>query len=457
MCKVSADKGEAQTMRIMILGAGEVGFNIASRLSSEGHDVVVVDRSPEKIERLGSQLDVQAILGSGTSPRILKEAGIDESDMLIAATDSDEVNLLACFMASNLNKRLIKVARVKNQEYQNPKFLGKDLLGIDHIINPGRAMVESIINILEHPWATDITDLAGGKVKLVGLKVEEDSPVVNKRLRDVDQKKILIGAILRNQGIIIPRGNDTIRPGDILYVIATKDNYDQFQWLYRRDTTYSKKVVIIGAGDVGTSLAFEMQNRNFAVKIVEKNRQKCEELAMQLQKVMVLEGDGTDKDFLIEEELNKMDVVIAVTDDEENNILVSLLGKALGIKKAVVRINRLSYMSLVSSIGIDVVVSSRLAAVKAILSFIRKGKVLSVTPLKTEDAEVIEAEAVAGSQIIDRPLRDLNFPEGAIIGAVIRGENVIIPKGDTAILPNDKLVIFAMESIVKDIEAYLSG
>lgn len=444
-------------MRIIILGAGEVGFNIASRLSSEGHEVVLIDKSPEKKERVENQLDVKAILGSGTSPKILKEAGLDESDMLIAATDSDEVNLLACFMASNLNKRIIKVARVRNEEYNNPKLLGKNLLGIDHIINPGKAMVEHILNILEHPWATDITDLADGKIKLVGLKVLEGSQIANTRLRELGQEKILIGAILRDQGILIPKGNDMIRPGDIVYVISTRDNYEQFQWLQPTGDVHLKKVVIIGAGDVGRSLAFEMENRGFTAKLVEKNRQKCEDLAMQLRKVMVLEGDGTDRDFLIEEELNKMDVIIAVTNDEENNILVALLGKALGIKKAIVRINRLSYMPLISSIGIDIVVSARLAAVKAILSLIRKGKVLSVTPLKAEDAEVIEAEAIPGSKIVNKALRELNFPEGAIIGAVIRENSVIVPKGNTVILPNDKLIIFAMESVVNEIEDYISG
>ncbi len=444
-------------MRTIVLGAGEVGFNIASRLSSEGHEVILIEKSPEKVQRVEGQLDVQVIFGSGTSPKILKEAGIDESDMLIAATDSDEVNLLACLIASNLNRRLIKVARVKNQEYQNPAFLGRDLLGIDHIINPGMAMVENIMNMLEHPWATDIIELAGGRVRLVGLRVTEESPAKNKRLKDLNQRRILVGAILRDQGIIIPRGDDSIKVGDTLYIINTREGYEQFEWFHPQWISYSKKVLIIGAGDVGTALAVEMEKRGFPARLVEKNRQKCEDLAMHLKKVMVLEGDGTDKDFLMEEQLNKMDVIIAVTNDEENNILVSLLGKAIGIKKAIVRINRLSYMPLVSSIGIDIVVSSRLAAVKAILSFIRKGKILSVTPLKTEDAEIIEAEAMENSPITNRPIKDLNIPKGAIIGAVIRKNNVIVPKGDTIIEPGDKLIIFAMESIVKDMESFIGG
>jgi len=446
-------------MKVIILGAGEVGLNTGSKLSQEGHEVVLIERSPERIQRVKDQLDVQAILGSGTSPSVLKEAGIQDAQLFLAATDSDEVNLLACLLAKNLNPHVTRVARVRNEELEDPSVLGKDHMGIDFIINPGKAMVQNIINILEHPWAVDISFIAGGRLKLVEVKIENDSPLAGKRLKELVQYRgrILIGAILRGQKVIIPRGDDNIQEGDSIYFISHGYDESILEWIRPKEPPYARRVIVVGAGDVGTSLTKELDKSRFEAKIIEKDRTKCHALAMGLNKVMVIEGDATDRDLLQEEEVDKTDFIVALTNDEENNILVALLAKALGTKKAIVRINRVSYMSLVSSIGIDIVVSSRLAAAKAILSFIRKGKVLSVTPLGAEDAEVIEAEAVENSPIVYKALKDLKFPTDALVGAIVRKNEVIIPKGDTQIMPKDKLVIFALESAVNKVEGLLSS
>jgi len=446
-------------MKVIILGAGEVGLNTGSRLSQEGHEVVLIDRSSERLQKVQDQLDVQTILGSGTSPSVLKEAGIQDAQLFLAATDSDEVNLLACLLAKKLNPRVTRVARVRNEELEVPDVLGKDHMGIDFIINPGKAMVQNIINILEHPWAADITFMAGGSLKLVEVKVESDSPLTGKRLKELIQYKgrLLIGAILRGQKVLIPRGDDSIQEGDSIYFISHRHEDTILEWIRPKDPPHASHVIVVGAGEVGSSLIKELDKSRFQAKIIEKDKGKCHALAMNLNKVMVIEGDATDKELLLEEGVDKSDFIVTLTNDEENNILVALLAKALGAKKAIVRINRVSYMPLVSSIGIDIVVSSRLAAAKAILSFIRKGKVLSVTPLGSEDAEVIEAEALINSPIVYKALKDLKFPKDALVGAIVRKDEVIIPKGETQIMPNDKLVIFALESAVSKVEKLLSS
>ncbi len=447
-------------MRILIVGAGEVGFNIARKLAEEHHEVVLIDKSKEKIKRVEEILDVKAILGSATSPRVLMEAGLKECDLMIAATDSDEVNLVVCFLSKKLNPKVTKIARIRNVEYTHEYgIISKDVLGIDYIIDPGMEMVKNIMHILEHPWASDVIDLADGKLRLVAISIGDNSALKGIRLRDFKPKEssLLIGAIVREDKVIIPRGDDAIQKGDLVYFVTVPGRDENISHLSESKVIQTKRVMIVGGGQVGLTLAKTLEHKKISAKIIEKDPHKCQVLAEELEKVMVINGDATDKDLLVEEDVGEMDFIIALTEDEENNILCSLLAKKLGAKKAITRINRLTYLPLVSSIGIDIVVSSRLAAVKAILGFVRRGKVLSVTPLRSENAEVIEAEAVAGTPIVNRPLKNINFPLGAIVGAIVREGKVIIPKGDTIIKPTDKLIIFAMEKSLAKVENLLTA
>jgi trk system potassium uptake protein TrkA len=447
------------SVKIIIVGAGEVGFHIAQRLSEEGQDVVLIDKDPRQIKRITENLDVQAFLGSGTSPNLLKNSGIETADMLVAATDSDEVNLIACLLARNLNQYMLKVARVRNQEFlQEKELFSQHSLDIDHIINPQSLMVKTILSLMEVPGASEVIDFVDGRVKLIGFTIKKDSPFKDRQLlsfKDLEEK-LLVGAIVRGNQVMIPRGNDTIQEHDLIYVMVRNDELNDVLGLFDIKEETLRRVIIIGAGQTGTALATALDQSKVNVKIIDKNSERCADLAEKLERVIVINGDGADKKLLQEENIGDVDFMVAITGDEANNILISLLAKGLGAKKTITRVSKLSYIPLVSAIGIDTVVSPRLSAVRAILQYIRRGKVISVAPLKGEQAEAIEAEALETSDIVNIPLSKVKFPKGAIVGAIVRGEQIIIPRGDSVIMPKDRLIIFALEQIVPKLEKLLT-
>lgn len=446
-------------MKIIIVGAGEVGYHIAERLSGENQDVFVVDKDPEKIRRITENLDVQALLGAGTSPEMLKTSGIKEADMLVAATDSDEVNLIACLLARHLNPYILKVARVRNREYLQEKDLfSRDLLGVDRIINPESVVVETIRNLMMVPGASDVVDFEGGRVKLVGITIKADSPFAGRQLLSFHglEGKLLVGAIVRGEQVFIPHGEDTIRSNDLIYLVVKSDQMPYGFGFFEFEPNKGRRVLIVGAGETGGALAFALEQEKMSVKIIERDARKCTALAEKLDKAVVIHGDGTDKELLQEENIGDVDFMVAVTGDEESNILISLLAKALGAGKTITRINKLSYISLVSAIGIDTVVSSRLSAVRAILQYIRKGRIISVAPLKGEHAEALEAEALETSDIVHVPLAKVKFPKGALVGAIIRGEEIIIPRGDSVTLPGDRLIILSLKKALPKLEKLLT-
>lgn len=446
-------------MKIIIVGAGEVGFHIAQRLSEESHDVVLIDKDPEKIRRITEDLDVQAILGSGTSPEMLKNTGITDADMLVAATDSDEVNLIACLLARHLNQYILKVARVRNPEYLQIKNLfSPELLGIDQIINPESVMVETIRNLMMVPGASDVIDFVDGRVKLIGVTIKPDSPFVDRQLLSFKgmEGKLLVGAIVRGEQVFIPHGQDTIQANDLVYVVVRSDELSNIFSFFDIKDEGLRRVIIVGAGETGTALATALDQTKINVKIIEKDNQKCASLSEKLEKVTVIHGDGTDRNLLLEENIADVDFMVAITGDEESNVLISLQGKALGVKKTVTRISKLSYIPLVSAIGIDTVVSPRLSAIRAILQYIRRGKIISVAPLKGEHAEAIEAEALETSDIVNRPLSKVKFPKGALVAAVVRGEEIIIPRGQSVIKEKDRLIIFALQEVIPKLEKLLT-
>jgi trk system potassium uptake protein TrkA len=446
-------------LKIIIVGAGEVGYHIAQKLSEENQEVFLIDKDPEKIRRITENLDVQAILGSGTSPETLRASGIKEAEMLVAATDSDEVNLFACLLAKNLNPYILKVARVRSPEYLEEKELfSQDFLGVDRIINPVSAMVEQIRSLMTVPGASDVVDFEEGRVKLIGITVKPDSPFVDRQLASFRgvEGKVLVGAIVRGEQVFIPRGEDTIRANDLVYLVVKGGDVPYEFGFFREGEKEGGRVIIVGGGVTGTALAGALEQTKMNVKVIEKDAQKCTALSEKLKKAIVLHGDGTDKDLLQEENIRDVDFMVAVTGDEEDNVLISLLAKGLGAKKTITRVNKLSYIPIVSAIGIDTVVSTRLSAVRAILRFIRKGRIISAVPLKGEHAEAIEAEALETSDIVNVPLSQVKFPKGAMVGAIVRGEEIIIPRGDSIIRPKDRLIILALQKVVPKLEKLLT-
>jgi trk system potassium uptake protein TrkA len=446
-------------VKIIIVGAGEVGFHIAQRLSEENHDVVLIDKDPEKVRRITEDLDVQAILGSGTSPAMLKNLGIVDADMLVAATDSDEVNLIACLLARNLNQYILKVARIRNPEYLEAKELfTREQLGIDQIINPESVMVETIRNLMMVPGASDVIDFVDGRVKLIGVTIKPDSPFVDRQLLSFKgmEGKLLVGAIVRGEQVFIPHGQDTIQANDLVYVVVRSDELGHIFSFFDIKDEELRRVIIVGSGETGTALATALDHTKINVKIIEKNNQECASMAEKLGKVTVICGDGTDRNLLLEENIADVDFMVAITEDEETNVLIALQAKGLGAKKTIIRISKLSYIPLVSAIGIDTVVSPRLSAIRDILQYIRRGKIISVAPLKGGHAEAIEAEALGTSDIVDRPLSKVKFPKGSLIGAVVRGEEIIIPRGDSIIREKDRLIIFALQKVIPKLEKLLT-
>jgi trk system potassium uptake protein TrkA len=447
-------------MNFIIVGAGEVGYNLASRLSQEKMDVVVIEKDEEKVKRVIDSLDVQTIHGSGSSVETLKQAGIEDADMVIAVTNSDEVNMISCLVASAQSKVPLKIARIRNPEYaKDSNILGEQHLNIDLTISPELEMVRSISRLVEVPDATEVVEFAEGKVRITGIKVDPKSYVVGKKLGDLSSENerhdIIIAAIFRNDQVIIPRGEDIIQENDLVYAVTEAQRIAAVTNYFKEKGQRARRVMILGGSDIAVDLALYFEKKSLKTKIIEHDEQRCNEIAEKLGKTIVLKGTGTDRELLEEENIKDTDIFIAISENEQTNILVSLLAKRLGAKKVVTLINNLSYSSLVSDIGVDVVVSPHLAAISRILQFIRKGKVLSVASFHKENAEAIEIVALDTSDLVHKPLRDIKFPKGAIIGAVMRDQEVIIPTGETVILPQDRVIIFTLTSAIPSVEKTL--
>ncbi len=450
-------------MKIIIIGAGEVGYNLAKKLSKEGHDVVVIDHDPEKVRHIDETLDVKSLLGKGSSPGVLKEAGIGEAEMVIAVTDSDEINMVVCLIAGTQSKIPKRIARIRNLEYtRETQIFDEQHLDIDLCINPEMETAKTIVRLIENPGSADFAEFAEGKVELLGVKIEEDSYVVGKKLRELREVrdmfpdlKVLIVAISRDDRIVIPDGDETIFVGDILYAVVDRHSIRNVLVYLRKKEEPVKRVFIAGGSHIAFEVARQLQDSGITVRMIEKDSTRCERMAESLEKVLILQGEITDQRLLREEGIEDADFFVSASDDEDANILASLLAKRLGARKTITFVRHLHYLPVLPTIGIDAVVSPRLSAIGKIMHYIRRGKILSVATLKEEDAEVIETVALDTSDIVNRPIKELKFPKGAIIGAVVRGGEVIIPGGNDIILPDDRVVIFALQSAIPKVEKTL--
>ncbi len=308
------------------------------------------------------------------------------------------------------------------------------------------------------PRASDVIDFEGGRVKLIGFTIKSDSPFVGRQLLSFRgmEGKLLVGAIVRGEQVLIPHGGDIIQAEDLVYVVARSDDLPDILRFFNIKNEGLRRVIIVGAGQTGTALATVLDHTKINVKIIDKDSRKCASLAEKLEKVIVINGDGTDRNLLLEENISDVDFLVAITGDEENNVLISLQAKGLGAKKTITRISKLSYIPLVSAIGIDTVVSPRLSAIRAILQYIRSGQIISVAPLKGEHAEAIEAEALETSDIVNMPLAKVKFPKGALVGAIVRGDKIIIPRGETVIRVKDRLIIFALQEVIPKLQNLLT-
>lgn len=440
-------------MKVIIIGAGKVGIQIAQTLSAENHDVTIIDKRDDIRQDLDSNLDIMTIVGNGANVRILEQAGIRESDMLIAVTRIDEVNMIACMTAKQFNVTKT-IARIRNTEYMYSNSLSKEKLGIDFVINPERATAKEIVKLLKTPSnVCEAQDFASGKISLFGLKIEEDCPFVNKKIKNISfGAHTLIIAIFRGDNLIIPSGEDEILVNDKIYLLIKKENYTDLELFCPKKTSIMQSVLILGGSDIGIQTASLLNKLSIKTKLIEMNKQKCEKIAELLPQTLVINGDGTNIELLKEEGIETIDGFVAVTGYDEENLLVSLLAKHLGTKKVIAKISRTNYIPILEKIGINAVVNPRIITASAILRFLRQGELISQTLLKEGEAEVIELIAQKGSKIINKNLKIISLPANSIIGAIIRKGEIIIPHGEDFINEGDKVIIFTKITEIKKIE-----
>ncbi len=447
-------------MHVLIIGAGEVGYHTALRLSREGHKVVVVDRNAEGIRKVNEQMDVQTLVGPGSSPLVLRKAEVDQADLVVAVTDSDEVNMQACRFARILAPSATRVARIRSEDYLAFfEEVGAKTFDLDTVINPERELTAQIEQFLSVPAASSVADFAEGRVKLLGLKIPAASPLVGRAMAELHPAggpPFLVAAIERGGRTVIPRGNDVLLPEDVAYVVARETAIDDVMLHFGLQSTQVRNLIVVGGGAIGRMVAAGAARRGIKVRVIERDEAKCEAMVEQLKDVMVLHGDGTDLSLLEEENVGAADVFAAVTDDEEDNVLIALLGKKMGAKRTIARVAHMGYVPLVSTLGLDLVVSPRFAAVGAILRHLRRGKVLSVAALKDEGAEVIEVEAQETSALVGKPLAQVKLPVGVLVAAVVREGEVLVPDGSTVVQPGDHLVIFLLRKVLGKLEKLLT-
>ncbi|PLX48545.1 MAG: Trk system potassium transporter TrkA [Desulfobulbaceae bacterium] len=449
-------------MRIMIVGAGEVGRHLCEKLSVEGQEVVLVDENEAKLRRLERDLNILPVHGSGASMRVLEEGGIDHTDLFIAVTDSDEVNLIACILSKQYDVQS-RIARVRNEDFYSQSGQGpEESLDIDLLISPDLAMAEEILRLSALSDAFDVAEFAGGQVELLGYEVYKGNPTVGKSLQQIQamqpQNNFVIAAIIRDQRTIIPRGDDVIEAGDKIYLVARKKDIMSVESVFQFTSHMPKDVFIIGGGLIGYTVAKVLEKKKINVRLVEEDPVICDRLTGQLDKTVVLNFDGLDAHDLLEEGIDQAGLVISVTNSDTTNILSSLLAKHHGAQKCITKITKPDFIPMLGKLGIDVGLSPRLVAADMILSYVRGGgKILSVATLLGADAEVVEILVTEDREdLTGIALMGLNFPRDAVLGAIVRKKKVIIPSGQTKLKLGDTLVIFFAKTAMAEVEAYFA-
>ena len=447
-------------MKTIVIGAGEVGYHIAERLSREGHDVVVIERDPTVRARVQDELDVMTVEGNGSSPRVLEEAGVREARILIAVADIDEVNVTACILAKEYGVAT-RIARVRDPDFSESEFLGRGKrLGIDLLINPNIVVAEEILDLVKTPAAAEVGKFAEGKVLMLGIQLPSRAPILDRPLRSLrpfhSTTPFLIVAVLRDGKLIVPDGETTLREGDHIYFVSKRESVNAILTLLGKKESIVERVMVIGGGRMGLRVAQMLEAEHFKVKLVEQRQDRCEELSELLKDTLILHGDGTDVRTLLEEGIAEMDAVVTVTDDEATNILAALLAKEQGAKKVMALIKRPQLLHLLPHLGIDAAVSPRTLTASVILKYVRKGKVLSIFEMPESDAETLEMMVTPQSKVAGKAIRDAGLPSGAIVGAVVHQGEIVIPRGNTVFRPDDHVVIFAIPSAIPALEKHFA-
>ncbi|MEJ7820511.1 MAG: Trk system potassium transporter TrkA [Rubrobacteraceae bacterium] len=439
-------------MRVFIVGAGEVGFNTAQMLSREGHDVIVVEQNEELVSRASDQLDALVLHGNGASPKLLAEIGTRKSELLVAVTDSDEVNITACLVAKAQGVKRT-VARIRNPDYYDSKEpFARDILGIDFVIHTERAAAEEIRDALRVPGSVNVETFADDSIEVAEVVIKENSSAAGKAVKDVrlPQGSLVVGVVRKNE-TIVPRGDTVLRENDHVFLIGERRRISEAVRVVVTDTRKVEEVMIFGGGRIGLRLALILEDEGISVKVVEKDEERAQYAASQLRKGLVLHDEGISRDFLLQERVDRVDAFIAATGDDRANLLAVMYAKQLGARRTISIISRSEFAPLSEALGVDISISPRLITAGAILRFVRKGDVLAVNVLES-GAEMIEMRVPDKCAVAGRPLSDVGFPKGAIVGAVLRDGEVMIPRGTDILRSGDDAVIFTVDSAVDQVE-----
>jgi len=441
-------------MRVIVAGAGEVGYHVAARLSREGQDVVVVDVKPERLEYVQTHLDVAVVEGSGASISVLEKAGIRGAGLLIAVTNVDEANLVSCMSVRGV-KDLMRVARVSNPDfYSDGAHLNPEVFGVDVMINPERELALETVRLLKATAATDVATFAGGAVQLVGVRVTDDAPIAGKTLAEIGSEQggeaMLTVALMRGGETIVPSGATEILGGDLVYFVVTGKRMPQGLEFCGYRQTSVRRVMIAGGSLEAYYLAGFLNQHGAQTIMLVKQRERAQELAERLDHALVLNGDATDVELIEMEGVAGVDGFVALTDHDEKNILAAVLAQHAGAKQVVTLVNKTDYVPLATRIGLDAVVSPRLSAANAILRYARRGTVTSVATFKDSDAEAISFHVASTSPLVGRRLADIDFPDGAIVAAIVRTavSDPIVPRGADKLAAGDTIIVFALPDSV---------
>lgn len=448
-------------MKIIILGAGQVGGTLAEHLASEANDITVVDTDGDRLRDLGDRLDIRTVQGRASLPNVLRQAGADDADMLVAVTNSDETNMVACQVAYTLFHTPTKIARVRESAYltRGEELFDNDAIPVDVLISPEQVVTNYIKRLVEHPGALQVIDFAGGKAQLVAVKAYYGGPLIGQQLRQLREHMpnvdTRVAAIFRRDRPITPRGDTVIEADDEVFFIAAKANIRAVMSEMRRLDESYKRIVIAGGGQIGERLAEAIESR-YQVKIIEMNPARCRYLSDTLDSTVVLQGSASDRDLMLEENIADADLFLALTNDDEANIMSSLLAKRLGAKKVMSIINNPAYVDLIQGGEIDIAISPQLATIGTLLAHVRRGDIVSVHSLRRGAAEAIEAIAHGdskSSKVIGKSIGEINLPPGTTIGAIIRDDEVLIAHDATVINAGDHVILFLVDKKhIRDVE-----
>ena len=447
-------------MKIIILGAGQVGASVAATLASEANDITVVDSDRQRIRELQDKFDIQVVHGHASNPSVLRRAGAEDADMLLAVTNSDETNMVACQVAYTLFHTPTKIARVRSKDYlSHPQLFAQEALPIDVLISPEQVVTEYIQRIIEFPGALQVLDFANGKVRLVAVKAIHGGPLVGNELKTLREHmpgiKTRVAAIFRRGEPIIPQGDTIVEVDDEVFFITARKHTRAVMSELRRIDKPVKRIMIAGGGNIGKRLAKALENQ-YQVKLIDHNAKNSSEIAAELEKTIVLQGDVADSNLLLEENIEGTDVFCAMTNDDEANILSSMLAKKLGAKKVMAVINRPEYVDLVQSDLVDIAISPQQVTIGSLLTHVRRGDVAVVHSLRRGAAEAIEAVAhgdAKSSKVVGRSIEDIKLPPGTTIGALVRYDTVIIASSRLVIEAEDHVILFVVDKKrIKDVE-----